>query len=274
MTVSVSITDDFDLHKIATCGQCFRSKCMLDGKYRFVTGGEVLYIYAGERPREYLISCDLNTWNRVWVRYFNLDLDYEKIRGSLSSGDDFVSRVSEFGSGIRILQQDAWEMIITFIISQRKSIPAIAGCVEQLCSRAGSVLQTEFERLSLFPTPEQILNMSAEELAECKTGYRSRYIVAAAQDVASGKIDLLALARMSDKELMFELLQLYGVGEKVASCIALFGFGRHAIAPVDVWISRAINDEFGGKNPFDSFGSYAGIIQQYIFFYEINAKMK
>lgn len=159
-------------------------------------------------------------------------------------------------------------MLITFLISQRKSIPAIRTAVERLARCCGEPLNAEDDEVFLFPTPQQLCGLSGAQLMGCGLGYRTRYIQNAAAQASSGTLDLSALAALPDDALFSRLLELDGVGKKVANCVCLFGYGRTAMAPIDVWIQRLIDEEFGGCDPFPSYGQQAGIVQQYLFYYK------
>ena len=267
MWTRITIEDDFDLDKIAFCGQCFRAKKFDDGMFRFITGEKVLYIKR-ENETEFLISCETEEWEKIWHSFFDLSRNYKSLRTGKNYSGGFVEKAVDFGRGLRILRQDKWEILITFIISQRKSIPAIAGAVEKLCMRYGSKVETEYEKLYSFPDCKVLEGAVKEDLALCGMGYRTDYIMDAVRLVANGEIDLEKLSDCNDEELFESLLKIKGVGKKVANCVLLFGYNRTARAPVDVWISRAIEEEFNGVNPFSEYGEDAGIIQQYIFFYE------
>lgn len=267
--MQIEIQDDFDLAKISSCGQCFRVKIFDDGTYRFITEDYIIYIRkTGENTYE--VSCGAKEWDEIWRIYFDLGRNYRKLREKESKKHPFVQEAIECGRGLRVLRQSPWEMLVTFIISQRKSIPAIAKAVETLAEKYGHTIETEYESVRAFPTPEELQGITEDELRECKLGYRARYVSDAVDKVASGTLDLGAIADYEDKRLFQELLTVYGVGRKVADCVCLFGYGRTARAPVDVWIGRAIQEECGGKDPFPLFERYAGIIQQYIFYYEKN----
>ena len=269
--MQINIHDDFDLHKIASCGQCFRAKALDDGRFRFITGDHVLYIgSAGEDT--FLVSCGVDEWNGVWAPYFDISRSYRELRADRYRKHEFVQRAMDCGCGLRILRQDPWEMLVTFIISQRKSIPAIARSVEALAEKFGHPIETEYERVYSFPTPEEMRDATEEELAGCGLGYRTPYVRDALRRVVSGELDLDSIAEYGDEELFQELQSVYGVGRKVADCVCLFGYGRVSRAPIDVWISRAIREECGGENPFPLFEGDAGIIQQYIFYYEKNVR--
>ncbi len=267
METQINIQDDFDLEKIATSGQCFRVRKFDDGTYRFITGSHILYI----RPIEgslYLASCSQKEWREIWETYFDLTRDYAGLRKRAGGKNLFLQKTMEYGRGLRVLRQEPWEMLITFIISQRKNIPAISKSVGMLAQKYGTQVSTAWETVSLFPTPEELDSVSIEELSECRLGYRAAYVRDAVDKVRSETLDLTAIAGYEDERLFQELLQVHGVGKKVANCVCLFGYGRSARVPVDVWISRVIQEECKGQNPFPAFGEDAGIMQQYAFYYE------
>ena len=269
--MTVGIQDDFDLEKIRQSGQCFRIRTFDDGSYRFITGREVLYIRQAD-GNLYEVSCCEENWNAIWKPYFSLDSDYRSIRERSAGKNPFIDRAMEESAGLRVLKQDPWEMLVTFIISQRKSIPAIAGSVEMLAEKYGSRIITDRETVYAFPTAEEMEHASIEELQNCSLGYRSKYVLDAVRKVNSGELDLDAISNLDDDALFDALQAVFGVGKKVANCICLFGYGRTGRAPVDVWIQRAIDEGCGGVNPFEQFGENAGIIQQYMFFYQRNRK--
>ena len=151
----LEIKDDFDLRKIALSGQCFRVKRFEDGTYRFVTGDSVVYIKEMGDQR-FSVSCDMEEWNLVWRKYFDFDRCYSDIFGREYKKHSFVVAAMNYGGGLRILRQDPWEMLVTFIISQRKSIPAIASAVETISEQYGHCIPTELEMLKSFPTPQEL----------------------------------------------------------------------------------------------------------------------
>ncbi len=266
----LEIQDDFDLEKIALSGQCFRMKRFEDDTWRFITGSHVLYI----RPEEdqlFSVSCEREEWDHIWRSYFDLDRSYQDICTACQGRHPFADQAMAFGRGIRVLRQDPWETLLTFIISQRKNIPAIAKAVEALSAAYGNpVIITEREILHPFPTPEQMRDASESDLRELGLGYRAPYVLDAVSRTLSGELDLTGIAGLGDTELMETLQTVRGVGTKVANCVCLFAYGRTACAPVDVWIDRAIREECNEKSPFPLFGENAGIIQQYIFYYMKN----
>ena len=259
----INIEDDFSLDKIARSGQCFRS-CLVNDSHRFITEENVIYIRQ-IKEHSFEISSDYAVFEKIWRPYFDLNRNYNSIIESIE--DPFLSLAARNGAGIRILKQNAWEMVITFIISQRKSIPAIAKSVEELCRRYGTEIQTDYECLYAFPTPEQLALATQEELKQCSLGYRVPYILDAVQKVCTNEINLIELANSDDSTMLMELKKIKGIGDKVANCIMLFAYARTASVPIDTWIQKIIEHKYNGNNPFTAYGDNAGILQQYAFYY-------
>lgn len=263
---------DFDISKIAESGQCFRMTENIDGSYGLIHKGKYLEISQVEDDNntdcvKYNLSCTEKDYENIWKDYFDLSFNYEKIRLAADVSDDFLIKAIDFGRGIRILQQDPWEMLISFIISQRKSIPAIRTSIEKLCAICGDAFETPFGTKYSFPNPEQIATLSIEQLDSCSLGYRSKYLADAAKKVISGELDVYSLSSLSDDDLRNSLLELFGVGIKVANCVMLFGYHRLDAFPADVWIKRALESEYPDGFPYDKYTGFGGIMQQYIFFY-------
>ena len=263
--MEVCISDDFSMEKIMESGQCFRVRRFPDGVYRFLTGDSAVYLRSLGKGR-YEASCTPQEWREVWTPYFDLERDYASLRRSAGGKHPFVDAAMETGAGLRILRQDPWEMLLTFIISQRKNISAIAAAVETLAARWGKPLATERETLFAFPTPEAMAEVTEEELRTCALGYRAPYVLDAVRQVSGGALDLRVLEQLEDEALFRALQSVRGVGKKVAECVCLFGFGRLCRVPVDVWIDRAIREECGGCEPFSLYGDDAGVMQQYVFY--------
>ncbi len=271
--MNVLIRDDFDPRKIISSGQCFRAAEIEKDLFRFMTGKHVLYMRQIS-PVRWNLSCSAYAWRRIWKPYFDWDRNYREIRESVSPEDPFLQKCAAYGKGLRILRQDPLETLITFIISQRKSIPAIRSSLEKLCAAAGEEITTPYETLRLFPTEKALSSLSLTELRSCALGYRAPYIYKTAARLAANPSFLKTLNRASDKELIDALCTFPGVGIKVACCTALFGYGRTAASPVDVWIGRVIREKYGGADPFPRYGNAAGIMQQYLFYWAQTTKMK
>ena len=269
--MQVTISDDFDLQKIADSGQCFRVKDFGDGMFRFITGSEALYIKKLSAAR-YEVNCPDEAWKRVWVPYFDLERNYLLIRQAIPDSDVYMQSAARGGKGIRILRQGPWETLVTFIISQRKSIPAIKASVELLSIRFGEIINTPYETLYTFPSAAQLEKASDQDLIDCKLGYRVSYVKDAIATVLRGSLDLPGLSGLPDMDVFNALKTVRGVGDKVASCVCLFSYGRTGVAPVDTWIHKIIAREYGGVDPFPAYGEVAGILQQYAFYHAISHK--
>ncbi len=269
----VKIHDDFDLKKIADSGQCFRAKEIEQGLFRFITLNKFVYIkQVGEF--DFDISCTDNDWEHYWIKYFDLETSYWAIRRDIfqyserTPFENYLKTATEFGKGIRILRQNPFETLISFIISQRKSIPAIKKSVELICESFGEIIHTPYEDLRLFPTPEKLSVATTLGLSSCALGYRGAYVRDAIEKVRTHVVDLEEMIYSSNEDLLFELREIKGVGEKIANCVGLFAYHRLDLSPVDVWIKRTIEEDFHGRNVFNEFGTYAGVLQQYIFYYK------
>ncbi|EGG90527.1 hypothetical protein HMPREF0491_02713 [Lachnospiraceae oral taxon 107 str. F0167] len=263
-----------DMKKIADSGQIFRFN-VYDDEFSLVAGDKLLFIK--EDKNGYILSCSEKEFNEFWLDYFDLSLDYGDFEKNIPETDVFLKDAAKYSYGIRILNQDKWEMLISFIISQRKSIPAIKSSIEKLAKVYGKKIDmkipefiknidadTEFYT---FPTPKELANADIEALNACSLGYRSPYIEASAKAVYRKDIDLNAIDSLDDEELLKALMSLKGVGIKVANCVALFGYHRIAAFPIDVWIKRMIDEHYDGEFPLELYKGYAGVIQQYIFYY-------
>ncbi len=259
-------SDWLDMGKIASSGQCFRFNLVADNEFELIAFGKCLYI-KGIGDGEYRLSCSRSEYESIWKSYFDMDTDYKLYNKNVPKSDSFLTSAVKYSKGIRILRQDKWEMLISFIISQRKSIPAIQTSIEKLCKMCGSRIKTECGIRYAFPSARQLSRLSLDEIEACSVGYRAAYIYRAAKMVSTGELDLEALEKLSDEELRDRLLKLYGVGIKVANCVMLFGYHRIAAFPIDVWIQKMIDEHYSGSFPLERYNGYAGVLQQYIFFY-------
>jgi len=271
----VKITDDIDLNKICDSGQCFRVKELRPGLFRFISGDRLLYLRRIEEhieENEFEADTDEELWVSFWRIYFDLDRNYAGVRAAVPPDDLYLTEAVEFGRGIRILRQDPWEMLITFILSQRKNIPAIRSAVETLCSRYGRPVASSYETVYSFPSPKALSVLSEDELRGCGLGYRAPYVADAARRVTEGSLNLDRLGLLPDRELLETLQSVRGVGLKVANCVCLFAYGRTGMAPVDTWIQRVIAEKYSGVSPFPGYGGNAGIMQQYMFYHALRHK--
>lgn len=265
----------FDPAQIEDSGQCFRfvhrqapllNTGEIKENYTTISKGRFLEISLLNDGRV-AFSCSEEEFKDYWHDYFDLDTDYEAIKASIDPKDTFLTNAAAYGSGIRILKQDIWEMMISFIISQRKSIPAIRSCIESLCRAYGKPIDIKGETFYSFPEPEALASLSIEDLKPHGVGYRDKYILRLARQVSSGEIDPEKYRELPADEAVSQLTQLFGVGEKVANCISLFGLHNIDAFPEDVWIKRVIAKEYNGSFNREPYAGYGGVIQQYMFFY-------
>lgn len=252
----------FDPVVILESGQCFRMLAPDAQTVETVALGRCLRIHLLGAGR-FTFDCDQDTLDTVWRPYFDLDTDYAAVCAAAPKADTPLQEAIACMGGLRILRQDPWETLCGFILSQRKHIKAIRACMEALCDAFGEPLAGTSRKT--FPTPERLASLSEAEMRICGLGYRTPYLLDAARKVASGRLDLAALATAPDTALLEALLTVHGVGIKVADCVMLFGYRRLSRAPVDVWIRRVIDEQYNGVSPFEGLGAYAGIYQQYMF---------
>jgi N-glycosylase/DNA lyase len=262
--VEIAGIGDFDPVRIFECGQCFRWRAEGDGAYIGVAYGRVARVRY-ENGSLY-ISGTVEDVSAVWRGYFDLDRDYAEIRRRLSV-DAYMARAAEHGAGIRILRQEPWEALCSFIISQCNNIPRITQIIETLCRLYGEPLVFEGRTYYAFPTAGSIARLTADNLVPLRCGYRAPYIINAARAVSSAALDLEALKNAPPEEALAALKRLDGVGDKVAHCALLFGLHKLDMFPVDTWVRKALSENYDGKLDIGLFSPYAGIAQQYIFYY-------
>ncbi len=253
---------DLDLAQTLDCGQSFRWEEQSDGSFRGVAFGKCVTVSLDE-DRLYIKNTTVEDFENIWKNYFDLTLDYGKIREQISQIHPVLADAATYAPGIRILRQDSFEALCTFIISQNNNIKRIKGIVQRLCECFGEEIE---ENIFTFPTAQRLSQLSVDDLAPLRAGFRNRYIIDASQKVASGEVDLEKCISCDYEEARKELMKITGVGVKVADCTLLFGMHRIEAFPVDVWMKRALEKLFPDMTPAD-FGEYAGIAQQYIFHY-------
>lgn len=254
--------DNFDLEQTLLCGQCFRWKKLGDNDFEGIVGDKYLHITQGENKfvLHNVSQNDLDFWND----YFDLKTDYGAIIKTLSA-DKYLSAACAEKSGIRILKQEPFETLISFIISQNNNIKRISGIIDRLCEEFG----TQMEKGYMFPTEKQLEGVLPEDLAPLRAGFRARYIADAVAKVNSGVVALDDIKNMSYEQGKAELLKIVGVGEKVADCVLLFGFYKTEAFPKDVWIKRIMTTFYPDGLPECTKG-VEGIAQQYLFDYARN----
>lgn len=269
--------DFLDLLKVADSGQAFRIRVIDDVHVELVAFGRYLQI-ADLGKDTFAFSCDEKEFEDIWKPYLDLGRDYGKIVKSIDKNDEYLIAAAKFGKGIRILKQDIFETTISYIISQRRSIPSITTSVERISKLCGKKikapkLESPFvapleKEYYAFPTPEELNKLPYKDLENTGVGYRAPYIARAAEEFCSGKLDPDALSSLSDDALYKALTAMYGVGTKVANCVMLFAFARTGRFPVDVWIQRIEDRYYNGHFDCTPYPDTAGIMQQFMFYYE------
>lgn len=250
----------FELGQTLDCGQAFRWREKSSGRWCGIAGGKYIEIY--RRGADIVIeNTSADDINGFWRNYFDLDRDYGRIIESFSSNDKLYV-AAKYGSGIRILNQEPWEALCSFIISQNNNIPRIKGIIDRLCENFGDKTENGFA----FPDSHRLAGLEESDLAVLRCGFRAKYILDAARRVSGGEIDLSALKTADYAAACDVLMQIKGVGPKVADCALLYGLSHIEAFPKDVWIKRALAEYFGGEIP-ECAKEYGGIAQQYIFYY-------
>lgn len=269
----IKYIDNFNLEQICQSGQCFRIKKAEDGGWKIIAADRYLKIW--QQGRETRFYCDEEEYETVWREYFDLDTDYTSYMAQVNPKDEYLVQAVNFGKGMRILKQDLWEMIVSFLISQQNNIVRIRRCIENLCVKYGEKRENAWgESYYTFPKPETLAGLSEDALKECNLGYRSKYVVRGARSVVSGDVRLHEIEKMSYKKAKEALLQLFGVGEKVADCICLFALHHLDAFPVDTHIHQALERHYKRGFPNRRYRGFRGVIQQYIFYYELAGKMR
>ena len=261
---SVIITEvsSFNLEQIFECGQCFRWNKTDCNTYSGVAFGKALTISQNDTTVT-LQGCNKNDFENVWYSYFDLGIDYDEIKSSLASLHPVLKEAQQYAPGIRILSQEPWETLCSFIISQNNNIPRIKGIIDRLCRQYGEPIG---DNLYAFPTAERLSCCTVDDFAPLRSGFRAKYIVDAATKVATNEINLHEIKKMPVEQARKELMKIKGVGPKVADCTMLYGMGKKECFPMDVWMKRAMEVLFPNLTPED-FGTNAGMAQQYIFHY-------
>lgn len=246
--------EDFSLSQTLDCGQAFRWQMREDGSFEGFYLNRYLHVSETGNGEFFFHDVSEDELLNVWKDYFDFDTDYSLLKERFSE-DETLAKACSFASGIRILRQDFWETLCSFIISQNNNIPRIKGIIGRLC-----------ERYNVFPSADMLSSETVEGLAFLKAGFRAKYISDAAVKTASGEISPEAVSLMPSDEAAAELMKIKGVGPKVAACVLLFGLHRMEVYPVDVWIKRVLETFYPDGMPECTRG-YEGAAQQYLFHY-------
>lgn len=277
--------NSFELKDIFDCGQCFRWNAQEDGSYTGIFKNNVINVKKENNEIIFEGICEKDIKETI-ENYFDLNRNYEEIKANLSKIDENMKTSIEYGQGIRILNQDLWETIISFIISANNNIPRIKGIIERLSEKYGNEIEYNGKKYYTFPTPEQLKNVSVEEYRKLGLGFRDIRLYETTKMILEKEVDLEKMKQnQNTQEVREELLKLAGVGPKVADCILLFSdLKRFEVFPIDVWVRRVMNDLYIKqedetkvskkqieKIAQEKFGNLAGLAQQYLFYWRREA---
>lgn len=275
----IDMPESFNLKHIFECGQCFRWNKQNDGSYIGVFKGNVLKVYEDNKKVVFKGICKDNIKD-VCNDYFDLSTDYKKIKDKLSKVDNNMKTSIDYGYGIRILHQDVWEALISFIISANNNIPRIKGIIEKMSKQYGKEIVFENKKYYTFPTPEELSKASVEDLRALGMGFRDKRIYDTTRKVLEEKWNLYDLENEDTENAREKLLTFPGVGPKVADCIMLFSLKKYDVFPIDVWVRRVMNDLYIKKQDeakvnkkelenlaIKKYGNLAGLAQQYLFYW-------
>lgn len=272
--IIIKNVDHFEL-KHTLIGQCFRWNEEDDGSYTGVAYNRVINV---KKDGDNIVfsNTNINDFNEIWYDYFDLNKDYGEIKNVLSA-DSIMKEAIKFGHGIRILKQDVWEILISFIISANNRIPMIQRAIETLSQRYGEYIgEYRKKKYYGFPTADRLKLLTLEEIKACSTGFRAKYIMNTTAMVADNNINIYMLKNLPIEDARKELMKFPGVGPKVADCIMLFSMNKQKAFPIDVWIKRVMEHFYLTedtklkeiqKYAQRKFGDNAGIAQQYLFYY-------
>lgn len=273
--VCVEGLEHFDVSQIFDCGQAFRF-LPIDGNQYHVGGvayGKYIeLLQIGDTLT--IINSTVCDYENIWKHYLALDVDYGEVKRELSDamraqGDSGVfERALNVGGGIRLLRQEPWECLCSFIISQNNNIPRIRKIIGALCEKYGEPIEFDGNTYYSFPSAETVADAGVDEIFALRTGFRAKYICDAARAVSSGELDLNKLFEIDTAEAEKALCHVKGVGPKVAACAMLFSLEKYDAFPIDVWVKRILEKYYPSGLDITALGRYAGIAQQYLFFYE------
>lgn len=271
---------NFNIKQILECGQCFRWEKKAELDYIVIAYGRVIEVIQ-EEDKVTILNSNKEDFDNIWFEYFDLGRDYSKIKDELSK-DEILKKSVDYGYGIRILSQEPFELVISFIISARNSIPSIKKTIKKISERWGNEIEYNGEKFYTFPTPEMLKDATEDEIRETGASFRSKYIVDTVSNInkdlndIDGVYNLKRIASLSDDECHTALQEFKGVGAKVSDCIMLFSMKKYSAFPVDVWVKRAMMHFYDAKEGSlnkirifarDKFKDLSGFAQQYLFYY-------
>lgn len=279
--IVVTGADSFNITHTFTCGQCFRWVKEQDGSFTGIAHGRAVNI--ADCDGGFVINnTTQEDFNRIWRNYLDLDTNYTEIKNGFLH-DEYLKKAISFGGGIHILNQDIFECLISFIISTQNQIPRIMKIVSALSQMFGGKISCNGKTYYTFPTLKQLQNVKESDLAELKAGYRAEYIVDAINKILYGDVDLYSIEKYDIDKARAELMKIKGVGPKVADCVLLFSAKKSNAFPIDVWVKRTMKNLYLGDKATNRqilefaqthFGKFAGMAQQYLFYYSRENSLK
>lgn len=272
---------NFNIKQVVECGQCFRWKKVTDSNYIGVAYGRVIEVVQ-EGDKIQILNTTEEDFSNIWQEYFDFNRDYSEVKDKLID-DELLKKSMEFGYGVRVLNQEPFEILISFIISARNSIPVISKTINNISKKYGTKLQYKGEDYYTFPTIEQLSIATEDDIRETGASFRSKYIVDTVRRLKDGELSLEEIMALNDDECHTKLQEFKGVGAKVADCVMLFSMKKTSAFPVDVWVKRAMIYFYDAKDSSlnkirifarDRFGELSGFAQQYLFYYARENKIK
>ena len=270
--------DDFNLHDTVTCGQIFRFKVLDDNSYTVILSDRVVNLRLDDN-KLYIDSSNMDNIESVIRDYFDLDFDYSSINDRIVSIDKNNEKIVSSCSGLKMINEPKLEVIISYILSANNGVPQIRNGLDNISKMFGEKVIFRDEEYYLFPSIDKLKGASINDFRSCKTGFRDKYIYGIIQDIVNGKFDYNLIDNMNSSDALKYLMSYKGIGEKVASCILLFGYHRFDVFPIDTWVKKYMKDKYNldkvsdiRKFMSDKYSNDCGLVIQYIFHYSRNIK--
>ena len=276
--VRIKLKKPFKLNDTITCGQIFRFSKLEDGSYDVILKDRVINVYK-EGDYLYVTSNNEDNLEEVVTNYFDLENDYDSMNNYLKQVDDKITPSVEFSSGLTMIKQDPFETVIEYIISSNNGVPQIANALNLIAEKYGTEVIFNDKKYFLFPSYEDLKDVSEKDFRACKVGFRDKYLKQIINKLNDKEIDLNSYFDMETKDALESLMLNSGIGPKVASCILLFAYQKYDVFPVDTWVKKVMKESYnieGEKNIREfakkTYGPYSGIAIQYLFNYGRNSK--
>ena len=270
--------NDFNLHDTVTCGQIFRFKVLDDNSYTVILSDRVVNLKL-EGNKLFIDSSNMDNIESVVRNYFDLDYDYNLVNKKIISIDQDNEKIVSSCKGLKMINEPKLEVIISYILSANNGVPQIRNGLDNISKMFGEKVIFRDEEYYLFPSIDKLKNASIADFRNCKTGFRDKYIYGIVQDIVNGRFDYNLIDNMNSSDALKYLMGYKGIGEKVASCILLFGYHRFDVFPIDTWVKKYMKDKYNldkvsdiRKFMLDKYSNDCGLVIQYIFHYSRNIK--